>query len=297
MRVRIANAPVSWGVFFGDDPTNPPWAKVLDEIAGAGYRWTELGPIGYLPEDPAELSDALASRDLSLIGGFIYEPLHDPSNRHDVLEIARRTCRALAPQGAKYFVIIDRHSAARAATTGRSDAAPRLEGQAWADFMETIGALATIARDHGLAGVLHPHAACYVEFADEIDRALADLDPGLVGICMDTGHLAYAGVDPIAFYRRHHARVPYFHFKNTDGTARRRALAEKLEFFDAISAGVFCALPDGVVDFRDLKTALEETGFDGWATIEQDNDPRQGSDPVAGAVANLAYLRGIGLVA
>ncbi len=297
MQVRIANAPVSWGVFFGDDPTNPPWTKVLDEIAGAGYRWTELGPIGYLPEDPAELSDALASRDLSLIGGFIYEPLHDRATRPQVLETARRTCRALAPQGAKYFVIIDRHSAARAATTGRADAAPRLEGQAWTDFMQTIGDVATIARDHGLAGVLHPHAACYVEFADEIDRALAALDPALVGVCLDTGHLAYAGIDAIAFYRQHHSRVPYFHFKNVDGAARRRAIAAKLEFFAAISAGVFCGLPDGVVDFRDLKAALEETGYDGWATIEQDNDPRQGGDPASDAIANLAYLRGIGLAA
>ena len=147
--------------------------------------------------------------------------------------------------------------------------------------MATIAELARIAADHGLMGLLHPHSASYVEFADEIDRALADLDPALVGICADTGHLAYAGVDPIAFYRRHHARTPYSHFKNVDGAARERALADELEFFQAISAGVFCGLPDGVVDFRDLKIALEETGYDGWATIEQDNDPRQGGDPLA----------------
>ena len=57
MQVRIANAPVSWGVFYGDDPTNPPWAKVLDEIAATGHRWTELGPIGFLPEDPGQLAE------------------------------------------------------------------------------------------------------------------------------------------------------------------------------------------------------------------------------------------------
>ena len=297
MQIRIANAAVSWGIRFADNPTNAPWARVLDEIAAAGYRWIELGPIGYLPQDPARLADELAKRQLSLIGGCLQEPLHDPAARQHVLDVAQRTCRVLAPHDAKYFVIIDRRSAARDVTTGRSAAAPRLEGQAWTDFMVTIAELARIARDHGLMGVLHPHAASYVEFADEIDRALADLDPALVGICLDTGHFAYAGVDPIAFYRRHHARVPYFHFKNVEGAARERAIAEKLGFFQAISAGVFCRLPDGVVNFRDLKVALQETGYDGWATIEQDTDPRRGDDPQAEAAANIGYLRAIGLAA
>ena len=81
MQIRIANAAVSWGIRFADNPTNAPWAKVVDEIAAAGYRWIELGPIGYLPQDPAQLADELAKRQLSLIGGCLQEPLHDPAAR------------------------------------------------------------------------------------------------------------------------------------------------------------------------------------------------------------------------
>ena len=44
MSINLANAPVSWGVDYAEDPKNPPWEKVMTEIADAGYRHTELGP-------------------------------------------------------------------------------------------------------------------------------------------------------------------------------------------------------------------------------------------------------------
>ena len=60
MTIRIGNAPCSLGVEFPDDPRNPPWRNVLRECAQAGYKGIELGPVGFMPEDPAVLADALA---------------------------------------------------------------------------------------------------------------------------------------------------------------------------------------------------------------------------------------------
>nr|MCU0803379.1 myo-inositol catabolism protein [Paracoccaceae bacterium] len=51
--IRIGNAPCSWGVEWADDPRNPTWQKVLGDCAAAGYKGIELGPIGFMPEDPA----------------------------------------------------------------------------------------------------------------------------------------------------------------------------------------------------------------------------------------------------
>lgn len=73
MTIRIGNAPCSWGVEFADDPRNPDWKTVLKECAGAGYKGIELGPVGFMPEDPAIVSDALAENDLELIGGVVSE--------------------------------------------------------------------------------------------------------------------------------------------------------------------------------------------------------------------------------
>ena len=50
MGLRVANGPVSWGVDLPDKPGAPPWETVFSEISEAGYRWCELGPVGYLPD-------------------------------------------------------------------------------------------------------------------------------------------------------------------------------------------------------------------------------------------------------
>ena len=91
MTIRIGNAPCSWGVEFADDPRNPPWQQVLRECAEAGYTGMELGPVGFMPEDPAELGDALEANSLTLIGGVVFRPFHDASAWDDVEDAARRT--------------------------------------------------------------------------------------------------------------------------------------------------------------------------------------------------------------
>ena len=86
MTIRIGNAPCSWGVEFANDPRNPTWAQVLADCAGAGYKGIELGPIGFMPEDPAVLADALAENGLELIGGVVFRPFHDPDAWAEVMD-------------------------------------------------------------------------------------------------------------------------------------------------------------------------------------------------------------------
>ena len=66
--IKIGNAPCSWGVEFADDPRNPSWRKVLQENAEAGYTGIELGPVGFMPEDPVELGEALEEFGQTLVG-------------------------------------------------------------------------------------------------------------------------------------------------------------------------------------------------------------------------------------
>ena len=42
-RLTLATAPDSWGVWFAQDPHQVGWQQYLDEVAAAGYLWTELG--------------------------------------------------------------------------------------------------------------------------------------------------------------------------------------------------------------------------------------------------------------
>ncbi len=298
MPLSIGNAPCSWGVEFADDPRNPGWQEVLDEAAAAGYGGLELGPIGYMPEDPAVLGKSLAERRLSLIGGVIFRPFHDPQKWNEVQGASRRTCEALKAHGAKHLVLIDSIAASRAPTAGRPDEAERMSDAEWRGFIERIHSVARMgAEDYGLTVALHAHAAGFMEFEDELERALAEIDAALLSVCLDTGHCLYAGFDPVAFYRRHAARVSYIHFKDVDPRVKAQVVEERIGFYDACARGLFCNLGQGAVDFEAMRDALTENGFDGWATVEQDCDPAGNTKPLEDARANLDYLRSIGLAA
>ena len=296
MQLSIGNAPCSWGVEFADDPRNPPWTHVLDEAKAAGYTGIELGPLGFMPEDPAILGPALAERELTLIGGVLFRPFHDPTQWTQVHDAAVRTCRALTAHHAKRLVLIDSISPRRAPTAGRSEEAERLSGADRAGFLERIESVARIgAEEFGLEVTMHAHAAGFVEFEDELEDVLDAIEPQLLGVCLDTGHCEYAGFDPVDFYRRHSERVSYLHFKDIDPVVRRRAIDQRTGFYDACAAGLFCNLGEGIVDFRALKGALVATGFSGWATVEQDRDPTGARSTLADAKANLEYLKSSGL--
>src|SRR5690606_27726937 len=136
-----------------------------------------------------------------------------------------------------------------------------------------IGDLAEIARGFGLRPVVHPHAGGYLEFEDEIERLVTDSD---LDLCLDTGHLAYARMDPADMIRRHGDRLGHVHFKDIRPDVLARVDAEALTFWQAIEAGLFCPMGEGVVDLAAVFDALETVGYAGFATIEQDRVPGSG---------------------
>lgn len=80
MPIRIATAPVSWGILEVEGwGKQRPYGEVLDEIVQAGYTGTELGPYGFLPTDPAQLKSELAQRNLLLLGAFVPSRWRTPS--------------------------------------------------------------------------------------------------------------------------------------------------------------------------------------------------------------------------
>jgi inosose dehydratase len=282
MSLRLATGPVSWGVDFAGSADNPPWPEVLDGIRAAGFSDLELGPLGYLPEDPRRLEGELAARGLTVVGGFLFEPLHDPACIADILALAQRTARLIAAVGGRHLVVIDLVSEARARTAGRSAQAPRLRGPA---LLRAIAGVAEVARAWGLEAAVHPHAGSYVEFADEI-AAVAEVAP----LCLDTGHLALAGLDPAAVIGEYADRTVLLHLKDVDPIVR----AQGRSFWDAVAAGVFCPLGSGIVDLGRLAAVVAGLSRVEWATVEQDRVP--GGDPVADLRASRRALERAGLV-
>jgi len=295
MTIRIGNAPCSWGVEFADDPRNPAWRTVLKECAEAGYKGIELGPVGFMPEDPVQLGDALAEFDLELIGGVVFRAFHDKDQWDDVLDGARRTCEALKAHGAKHFVLIDSISPRRAPTAGRAAEAEQMDSTEWTAYRDRIVTVAKMgAEEYGLIPELHPHAGGFMDFEPEVERILSEVDADTLKLCLDTGHCTYAGFDPVAFMKRHMDRITYVHFKSTDARVKAAAIANRTGFYDACGQGIFCNLSQGEVDFPAVRQLLLDTGYEGWCTIEQDCDPTLDVSPMDDAKLNREYLESIG---
>jgi inosose dehydratase len=282
--VRLATGPVSWGVDFAGAPGNPPWRAVLDGVRDAGYEGVELGPFGFLPEDPTRLADELAARGLVLTGGFVFEPLHRTDELERILAAARRVAKLVACAGGRHLIVIDLVDAARAGAAGCAERAPVTDPAARQALACAIRAIGEIAEAEGLVAAVHPHAGTHIEFADEIERA-AELAP----LCLDTGHLAYARLDPVEWLDRLGARVALLHLKDVDGSVLERGLS----FWPAVEAGVFCPLGTGIVDFGALTERLRHRPGPAWATVEQDRRP--GGDPVADLIASRRALEAVGL--
>ncbi len=82
-------------------------------------------------------------------------------------------------------------------------------------MVANIRAIAKRAHDrYGVRAVIHPHAGGYVEFEDELDRVAEDVPEEVAGLCLDTGHIDYSGMDPIATLRRYATRTNYIHFSS-----------------------------------------------------------------------------------
>ncbi|MGC2172900.1 MAG: TIM barrel protein, partial [Candidatus Sulfotelmatobacter sp.] len=210
MNLKIGTAPDSWGVWFPDDPKQIPWERFLDEVVEAGYEWIELGPYGYLPTDIKKLQKELEKRHLKVSGTFAMCNLEERSAWPELERQVLGAGELLSTLGAKFIVLID--DTYSDLFSGKPTGPSELDDAAWGRLIATTQRVADIVRTKfGLTLVYHPHAETHVEYEEQIEKFLDQTDPARVSLCLDTGHHAYRGGDPVSFMRRHHDRIGYLH--------------------------------------------------------------------------------------
>jgi inosose dehydratase len=134
--------------------------------------------------------------------------------------------------------------------------------------IENVGAVCRVLRAEGIRPLHHSHVGGVFETGEEITKLLDDLGPDVIGAGPDTGHLAWAGVDPAAFVRRYADRLGGIHIKDVfpDHLRTRPELS-----YPELTAGKrLWAEPGlGVVDFKAVLDAIPST-YDGDFMIEVD---------------------------
>ncbi|CDM62658.1 MULTISPECIES: TIM barrel protein [Rhizobium] len=304
--ITVTCAPCCWGVDDVSNPNLPPWTKVLDEAAAAGFGGLELGPYGYMPLNVSVMSEALRERRLAIVAGTIFDDLVSPSNQGNLLRQTGEICalitalpRPTTHEGqrfpAPFLTVMDWGHDERDYAAGHSDRAPRLADAEWSGMIENINAIAKLARDEfGVRATIHPHAGGYIEFEDELARLVHDLDPDLAGLCLDTGHLAYAGMDPVATLRKYWKRLDYIHFKDIDPVVFEEVMDERIRFFEACATGVMCPIGRGNIDYVAVRRLLAELGYGGYITIEQERDPKNAGSILDDLTSSRAFLKSVG---
>ncbi len=259
--------------------------RVLAEMRGLGLSATEFGPPGFLSVDPLERKAQLAAHELVAVGGFLAIVLHDPD--HDPLpEVDDFLTGALASGGGV---------AVLAANTGTDgyDARPVLDERGWQTMLANLDRAHDLAESRGLIATLHPHMGTMVENGEDVDRVVHG---SRIGLCVDTGHLAAAGADPVAIVVANPLRVTHVHLKDVDSLLAVQVQQGEITFGEAVRLGMFRPLGRGDVDIATLVHALESASYDGWYVLEQDvklADEPLGEGPVADVRSSLEYLLGV----
>ena len=283
---RVASAPISWGIC-----EVPGWGamlpkqRVLTEMDELGFTATELGADGFLPSDPDELNADLKPFGMTLLGGFTPVVLHDPSQRAATIASATATAQFFQKTGATKFV--------SSVVQDMDWSFPReLSVEEKRHMAEMLGVIDDICGEYGLEQVLHPHVQTLVETKDDISRVLDTCD---VHFCLDTGHMAFGGQDPVEFAKTAMDRVGHVHLKDIRMDLVPAVLRREVSLMAATQAGVFTNLGAGDVDIMGVVQTLESAGYRGWYVIEQDTAitggfPAEGEGPALQVSASLAYL-------
>lgn len=282
--MKIAGAPISWGVC-----EVPGWGyqldpeRVLSEMGQAGLSATELGPEGFLPAEPGELTAVLNRHGLSCVGSFAPVVLHDAG--HDPVPDVTGVLDSLVAAGGSMLVL------AAATGTDGYDSRPDLDDDEWSTLLTNLDRLAAAAAERGITAVLHPHVGTLVETGEEVARVLAG---STISLCLDTGHLLIGGTDPLQLARAVPGRIAHTHLKDVDAALAARVQSGELTYTEAVAQGMYTPLGTGDVDIAGIVATLRDNGFDGWFVLEQDtilDGEPSGQGPLRDVLASVAYLQ------
>ena len=243
--IKIANAPCSWGALEFDLEEKSEeigFEQVLDEIRETGYIGTELGDWGYMPIDPSGLHDEVRKRGLELLGAFVPVALADVTKHDDGVSAALKVAGLMHAAGyEKAFIVLADDNGTipeRTKNAGRIQPDMGLTDTQWIDYARGAEKVAKAVKDtYGIRTVFHHHCAGYVETPDEIEKLLSLTDPNLLGLCLDMGHYAYGGGNPVDALKAYSDRIWHVHFKDYDPAIAKAsgfAINRKQKLFRAI---------------------------------------------------------------
>ncbi len=287
MSVTLAINPITWT---NDDMPelggDIPLDVCLAEARVAGYAGIELG--AKFPRRAAALRPILAHHRLDLVSGWYSAHLCRRGATEELAAVADHL-DLLAAMGCKVMVFAEGHGSTDSNPAAPLSARPILAESEWSAFCAKLNEVARHLRQRGVRLAFHHHMGTVVQSEAEIDRLMANTDAD-VGLLLDTGHLTFAGGNPVAVARRHGARIVHVHCKDVRARILEEVIRDDRSFLRAVLDGVFTVPGDGSIDFGAALRELRNAGYAGWLVVEAEQDPAK-AHPLTYAKLGYANLK------
>lgn len=288
-KIKLGIAPIGWSN--EDLPElggHIPFEQCIKEMSAAGYQGCEVGH--KFPRDTNVLSKALSQYNLSVASAWYTTYFTEEGREQETITGFIRHMNFLKTMGAKVIVVCECGHGALYDSSPLFKAKPNFSPTQWHNLLIGFAHVGQLAKDNGMTIVCHHHMGTGIQHQEEIDFLMAQTHPDLVSLLLDTGHLACAGVDPLAVIKKHGARIKHVHLKDIRADVLQRVKDENLSFLDGVKAGMFTVPGDGDINFQPIFTALLDLNYEGWWVVEAEQDPDK-ANPLAYATLAREYLR------
>ncbi|NET34243.1 MAG: myo-inosose-2 dehydratase [Cyanothece sp. SIO1E1] len=295
-KVYLGITPTGW--VNDDDPTidaDPPitFEQIVSEIALADFQGSSKGH--KYPNDTDELSSELELRGLRISEPWVGTYFTSHEMEKQIWQTFDQQVSFMKAMGGNAIVVAELGGAVHqqqeiAPLPNR----PQFTNEQWDKLINGLNDMGEKAAKQGMKLCYHPHVGTGVEVMADIDRLMAGTNPDYVKLLLDTGHLYYAGVNPMDVVTKYKNRIGHVHLKNIRDLVLRESIENKVSFLNSIRAGVFTVPgdPDGAIDFKPILETLAAADYEGWLVVEAEQDPKT-TNPLQNAQIARAYLQDV----
>lgn len=287
-KVKLAIAPIGWT---NDDMPDlgkeNTFEQCVSEMALAGFKGSEIG--NKYPQDVAELKHKLDVRGLQICNAW-FSTLFTSEPYEVTIENFIKHRDRLHALGAKVIGASEQGNSIQGKPDNIfGDTKPVYTREQWETIARGYNEMGALAQEKGMVLTCHHHMGTGVQTIEEIDTFMSLVDPEKVFLLFDSGHLTFAGLDPVPVLKKYIHRIKHVHLKDCRTAIRDQARAEGWSFLTAVRNGVFTVPGDGDVDFAPVFKVLEEAGYEGWVVVEAEQDPAK-ANPFEYAVKARKYI-------
>jgi inosose dehydratase len=265
-----------------------PFEQCISEIALAGFQGCSVGH--KFPTDRGELK-----RQLDLRGLRVSEPwvstYFTMRNMHErTVEAFQSQIEFIRDMGGTDIVLAELGHAVHQQPVTPISNKPVFNNDQWQAMVDGLNYLGRMAAEQGMRVCYHHHIGTGVMTRADVDRLMEETDPEVVFLLLDTGHLYWVGDDPLDMTKAYADRIKHVHLKDIRRDVMERSARDTLSFGESILEGVFTVPGDGAIDFKPILQVLADRGYEGWLTVEAEQDHRK-AHPLSYAMKARAHLR------